>query len=242
MRLFDVLGAVRYSKGLLEQVEGEGISLDVSLDFEAMRDACLGLQGKSESIPVFDPDRSEVGSDNAFWLVGAAGGEIVHTQALRFFDLGRATLADHFERFAHFYCSRGLGICPQKSDVRSARLADRVTGRVCYHGEVWLHEAFRGRGLAKVLPRLGVGLAHLQWQPDYFFGLALDPQVYRGATNRYGYFQGHPAGIRWADHDGVLVRDEWLVVMEREDMLDLVKMASETVFRPHQTAQLSQGK
>ena len=147
MSLFDVLGAVHYSRTLMEQVERAGIFLDISLDFEAMRAACLRLQGKSESIPLFDPDRSEVGPDNAFWLRGLVDGEVVHTQALRCFDLGRASLADHFERFRHLYCSRGLGICPRKSDVRSARLADRVTGRACYHGEIWLHETLRGKNV-----------------------------------------------------------------------------------------------
>lgn len=218
---FDVLKAVRYANSLAFDVEADGLAISVSNDFHDFKRACEPLD-RGPPYPLFDPDRSEVLEGNAFWIKCTSGDRIVHTQALRLLDLGEVTLTDHFERLKHLYEPPTRQVDHAKSDFALAELADTITGRVCYHGEIWIDSEFRGNQLILSLARLGITLAFLQWRPACIWGFTFDQTTMKGMTAQFGYWQISPYGIRWRDSNGDLVQDQWLCKASRSDILMMI--------------------
>ena len=217
----------RYIAAIDEIAHSKGLRLELSMDFDELLALSKQLCGRLPLTPMFDPTVSQLGPDNGFWLKGLdAEGEVVHVQAVRKDELNGIPLANHLESLRAFYNDPASGAAPQEYCFSAAPMAQRITGTVCYHGEVWLkggQNGFRGQGLAAVLPRMALALALAKWQPDYIYGLAWPAIVEKGLAFQYGYRNVQPHGVLWNLPMDPEPFDGWLIWMTRGDLISLME-------------------
>lgn len=75
-----------------------------------------------------------------------------------------------------------------------------MTGRVVYHGEMWIKDTdgkYRGKGLIDILARFAFLSASLNWSPDYMFGFMPRGIARRGLAEREGYMHSDPFALSW---------------------------------------------
>ncbi|MDX1402243.1 MAG: hypothetical protein R3245_10000, partial [Kiloniellales bacterium] len=120
---------------------------------------------------------------------------------------------------------------------------DKITGRVCYHGELWLKggpKGYRGKGFSSVLPRLAIALSLMEWSPDFIFGFMYPHSVHNGLPGREGYMHCEP-GV-WQTSDARTLSEEWLVWMAREDIERLMLFNPEDLFQNLMMGKNGKGK
>lgn len=218
------LEIARYIVSLDQMATAENIALSLSTDFDLLRDTVQETNDRAPLTPVFDSRLCDIGQDNGFWILGRdPEGQVVHMQAMRLDHLQDETLADHLEARSKLFCSPHIPADTARSDFRSCQYTQRISGAVCYHGEMWLRtgDQYRGRGLSAVLPRLALAIALVRWAPDYIYGMVQTKLVYKGIPAQYGYLHVHPKGIRWRV-PGEKTFDEWLVWLSREDLEEII--------------------
>lgn len=214
------LVAVGLIESLVRQAEEQGIHIEMGNRFYQFARICRGLD-RGQCMHVFDPARSDVDSTSAFWIVGRSpSGEVVHTQALRAWDLSGSSLRQHLLDHGNLYGDPKLGLDPERSQV--IRDAENYTGRAVYHGEVWIHRSYRGRRLAEILPKLGLTLAWLIERPRFVWGMALGDVPRRGLCVQYGYTSAVPRAVTWRGSDGRILLHEWLVVARESELFTMI--------------------
>lgn len=208
-------------KHIIERIDADlfanGIQVTLETDFHKMKAVSNSLD-KLPLTPNFDPEKSHVGPENAFWMRGTDfSGRVVLTQAARFYDCRTTTMALLFESLKAFYHTPAE-IAEEGEECRcEAPAAHMMSGRICYHGELWLAPAFRGRGLSTKVSRLLMATVLLRWQPDYLFCVVQPGVCLRGVAAGYGYRNMQPHGMIWTvPSTGTL--DEWLVWNDTEDL------------------------
>jgi len=150
-------------------------------------------------------------------------GGVAHVQAMRLDDLSNTNLAEHFVSLrACFADPKRAG--PDASCKCYAPTARSITRLVAYHGDIWLRDDFRGRGLSAVIGPLAFGLAEAHWSPDFICALVATWNIEKGIADRYGYLHREPHGsvlrlpaLEIDDDDWLvwLARDEWLKMLYR---------------------------
>jgi len=193
-----------------------GLELEIRTDFSELADCYQKAVGR-RVFPVFDPTTSDISRQNSFWIAGLLDGEIVHTQALRFWDLADGSLAEHLIEHARLYCALGDNrIDPERTEVRSENLA-RLSGRICYHGQIWLDKRLRGQEVGgfplgrELLPRIGILAAVLGGRPDAIFGLAPYPTAEKGILASYGMYHAELGALAFYDETDELQWHETVV-------------------------------
>ena len=235
----DYLQISRYIADIDSFAKSKGIRLSIRTDFDHLWELCRRLPGKPVPAVLFDPNSVEINSENALWIEGTnGGGEVVHVQAVRYDDLTGTTLADEIDSLSkHFATPEAL----EKSDQTKfchAPSAAQITGKVCYHGEIWLRggsNGYRGQGLSSILPRLVLGLALAKWTPDYIWGLGHSWLIERGIPQKYGYRHVEAKGAYMEHSKFSRPVDSWIMWMTQSDLIDL------THFEPHQNLAAGMG-
>lgn len=184
----DPLQVARYVSGIDRFATGAGLNLEMCRDFSEFRDIRNAMTDRSPMSPIFDPSVTDVGPGNGFWIKGTdSSGRLVHLQAPRRSDLEEISLAEHLYELRRLYKLPGLDMeMDVNRDSLRAPALRQITGRVCYHGEIWLDESLRGKGLSALLPRLLLALVLIKWSPDYVFGFVPTKIAYRGILAQYG--------------------------------------------------------
>ncbi len=220
---------IQFIGAINEIAERNAIEIEVSSNFDEFRNLREKQTDRPPLSPVFDPAVSDLGSKNAFWIKGCnSDGEVVHTQAMRLNDLTGCSLADHLYQRRVAYMPPGIAVDVDRSDFSSAPASQFITGDVCYHGELWLKggaNGLRGGGLTSALPRLALGMALLEWSPDFVFGLVHPLAACKGLAAREGYMHLAPGGILWQQTEEQEIFEEWLVWMSREDIQHVMRFS-----------------
>jgi len=205
--------------GLLASI---GIHVSVETDFHALSDLTRD-EADYTVWPIFDPERSDIGAECGFWLRFHSGGRTVGAQAVRLWQLDTLTLGDHMRRHLRLYCAPNHGL-----DLESAEFNGRgwdLSGRLAYHGQLWLAPDFKGKRVADfpvgrmVLPRLAHALLMMSY-PDLsgVFGLCPDATTEKGIIASYGFpNQGMPA-LKLYNRDGSFAWYETLLTVDREEL------------------------
>jgi hypothetical protein len=135
-------------------------------------------------------------------------------------------LAREFESLRVFYGNPDLAPDGERCDC-AAPMAERITGTVCYHGEIWVRGKdpdLRGQALSGPLSRLLLGLVLARWNPDYVVGFGYDWTVYRGVSMRYGYWHAQPGAVHWVRPYRDQPLDAWLLWLTRQDLIDFMRI------------------
>lgn len=220
----DPLQVSRYVSVIDRLATEVGLTLEMCRDFVEFRDLRNAMVDRSPMSPIFNPAVTDVGPGNGFWLKGTDGaGRVVHLQATRLSDLEGINLADHLYELRQLYRLPGLDMETdvQRDSMRAPAL-QQISGRVCYHGEIWLDESLRGKGLSAVLPRLLLALVLVKWSPDYVFGFVPTKLAYRGVQAQYGYMHVQPGGIFGRPLSAEQPVNKWLAWLSRQDLLHLM--------------------
>jgi len=208
------------------QAFAAGIRLELQTDFHHLAEINPHLE-KAPLTPQFDPEISDIGPVNGFWLKGVdTRGEVVQTQAVRLDNLDGTSLALHLKSLKAFYRNPAESAHARETCTVEAPAAYGITGRVGYHGEFWVkggRSGYRGHDLAVVLPRIGMALALARWSPDFMYGTIQPAIAEKGIVARYGYHNLQPHGIIWTLPQSDQVLDEWLMWMSWRDMVDLIE-------------------
>jgi hypothetical protein len=201
-----------------------GIFLTFHTDFDHYCDINRHID-KLPPWPSFNPEFSDLGADNAFWIKGVdERGEIVHTHACRLDDLTGTCLANHLISLRAFYRDPKKSAHPMEHCESKAPATYGITGKVCYQGELWIkREGFRGKDLAMILPRISMFLALALWSPDYIYGLVDDFVVKKGLVAKYGHYNIQQHGSIMHRPQDSAVYDEWIEWATWREMVDQVE-------------------
>jgi hypothetical protein len=146
---------------------------------------------------MFNPGYCDLNKENSYWISGEdEHGEIVLTQAGRIFYWPETTLEQEVRLM--FY---GGHEADQECRV-TAPAAKSITGVVFCAGSHWIRPDFRGKGLSRLLGRLGRAYAVSRWPVDWAMALVTPVLVAKGVASGYGYrhlsrsvfFPGSPLG------------------------------------------------
>lgn len=210
-----VLQQASYLQGILSSwVDSIGIRIIADNDFDRLSFEYKAATGRT-IYPVFDPERSDVCKQTGFVVRGEdRAGRVVHTQAFRLWNLENSNLTQHFERHIRLYCAPDDPKMVPGNTVVSATNCSSVIGRAVYHGQLWLHQDWRGQEIAgmplgrEVLPRIGILLALLSMAPDYLFCMSAYPTAEKGLISSYGFYHSDLAALTFRDSENTVLWHE----------------------------------
>lgn len=137
-------------------------------------------------LPQFRAGTDGLNEETAFCLLGRnAAGEVVATQAARFYDFSQSNLQRESESLRLFY---GEGERPPASACRiRAPIAKKINGYVAYSGSGWYRPDYRGLQLSAILPRISRAYALARWNTQTTVSFINVGLVEKGVAQRYGY-------------------------------------------------------
>lgn len=137
-------------------------------------------------LPQFRAGADGLSEDTAFCLLGRnAAGEVVATQAARFYDISKSNLQRESESLRLFY---GAGERPPQAACRiRAPIAKKIKGYVAYSGSGWYRPDYRGLQLSAILPRISRAYALARWNTQTTVSFINVGLVDKGVAARYGY-------------------------------------------------------
>src|SRR6266540_4250609 len=166
MALADPLAAVRAIALLVAHARETGLGMTISSDFSELRQIRRELRSADVS-PMFDPEVSQLDEPRAFWLAARlSSGQPIGIQAFRV-DIVHPNLAEWaLGWMAGLYLKRKELVLPRRSGPPVHTRAITLSGKVVYHGELWIDPHYRNRQCFGIFPRAGMLLAYLKWLPD----------------------------------------------------------------------------
>ncbi|MGY4509704.1 hypothetical protein [Bradyrhizobium sp. USDA 3650] len=215
----DLLHVARVIRHYDVAASQRGIKLSLGDDFREYVSITQSTPTKGPTSPVFRPDRSPIESGEGFWVVGRdKGNEVAVLQAVRLYDLSSSNLAEHLESLKAFYASPTQHAHPHDKCVSIAEGAKRMTGKVAYHGDVWVRRDYRGAGMTSILAGLAFGVSFAIWAPDFVCALVAHWAIYKGVVSRYGYTHQERGGSALQLVEEGIVDDDWLVWLTGDEL------------------------
>jgi hypothetical protein len=203
-------------------LESHGVTIVTGSDFAEYKQ--IMAQGRPDHAPglPFDESLHDLNEASGLWIAGYdQDGDLMHTQALRLFNLGKRNLSGYLEANFCDFRPASIAIDRQRSRYRPGPGAHRISGQTVYHGDVWLGGApgrYRGTGLSSILGRLAFSSAMRKWNPNHIFGFMAKSVAQKGFPERQGYIHCEPHAITYAVRDGGPGLDGFMVYMDREDI------------------------
>lgn len=199
----------------------KGIRLSIGFDFHEYVSITEAIPTKGKTYPIFRPDRSPIRTGDGYWVVGVdSNNEVALVEAVRLYDLSHSNLAEHLQSLRFFYADPAKHAHPQDRCICNAPTARKITGKVVYHGDIWVRTDFRGRGLTKIITGVIRGVDLAMWAPDFTCGLAgrwsVDKRVYDVAHSEPG-----GSVLRLVAED--IEDDDWLFWTTGEELRMLVE-------------------
>ena len=197
--------------------EEAGIRLSLSNDFtelaavnEANRRSWYNL------VPWIDPTYGDLPPDQQFWVRGVNhAGETVLAHAVRLF-VCQTSLKEEVESLRMVYPDVARRADATAKAVVTAPCASGIAGRISWSGGLWFREDYRGKGLARVIPRLSRAIALTNWLPDCHVTYVTKEKAEKGITTVYGY-DGYEEGISLYNMQGFPSPFELVVCFKRPD-------------------------
>jgi hypothetical protein len=213
-------GPVDVIRRFLRLGEQEVLRRGISLSF-ATFDELLAVNEQNRDswkplVGVFDPRLTMLEPASAYCILGRNKlGEVVSTQAARFYDWRQTNFHDEAKSLRFIYKKPEQDKRPGEGVEVTANEAKGLGGRVVFSGAGWYRHDHRNTGLSTVLPRVSRACTLALWDPDYVLTLMAEP-VLRGGFAQRGGFTHSSSGIRWTnsalgDIDLVLV---WMTGQE----------------------------
>ena len=216
------LGAARVSVMLANELAEAGFTYHTSSDMKAFNDMKLKCRG----IPVAPMHYYETAvftNERAMWTsITNAAGETVGLQAFRCDEID-TNLADWCVTYMiGVYMRRQELMVPTHALPPAGSIAERLTGRLVYHGEIWIDKQIKNRKVFEHFVKLGLVLTLIKWQPDAIWGLATEQMATHGHFTRVGYNVLERGFLRWQWSTDSIGPMEYLVASDKEALENFV--------------------
>jgi hypothetical protein len=232
--LIDPLGVARVITHLQDELREMGFEIRVDDDLVKFNALKLELRGE-RAHPYHDPEICGLTPERGFWmsLVGDRG-KVVGIQAFRL-DCVTTSLADWAPAYTiGLYMRRQEIMIPMHAMPPRNSIAERIRGRLAYHGELWIDSEQRNRRLSLWFGRIGLLLCLLKWQPDAVWALAAQSMALNGGMLRLGYSHLERGFFRWQWVSEGIEPVEWIAIAEKAG---LEQLANEILTTPQQSLQ-----
>jgi hypothetical protein len=230
------LAAARAAAMLEAELESFKLQVHVSSDMQEFDIVKQRVRG----MPVAPMHHHAVGVFNrerAFWMyLTDELGEVVGLQAFRYDEID-THLADWCVTYMiGVYMRQQELMVPSFPKPPEGSVAERLTGKLVYHGEIWISKGIKSRKVFEQFVRLGLILAVIKWRPDAIWGLASAQMAGHGHFTRVGYTVLERGFLRWQWASEGIDPVEYLVAAELpslEGMIDEM-LATEAGYSPVQ--------
>lgn len=216
------LDAARAAAKLDNELKVLGLTAHVSSDMPAFNRAKLRLRGSLPS-PMHDHEVCVFGNERAFWMyLTDDKGEMVGLQAFRFDEID-TNLADWCVTYmVGVYMRRQELMVPSHQQPPIGSLSNRLSGKLVYHGEIWIEKQIKNRKVFEHFVKLGLVLTLIKWQPDAIWGLATEQMATHGHFTRVGYNVLERGFLRWQWSTDSIGPMEYLVASDKQALENMV--------------------
>lgn len=227
-----IYSAIMRVAGLVDDLDAAGVRVEIGDDFSTYRRHRNAQSDRDAMYPMFDVATSYIDASNGFWVCGfGPKGELIHTQAVRLFDLSGVTLGEHMDMHRHKYITPDTTPDPDLTYYSGPEALGKITGRVCYHGDFWLQPSglggMRSQGATSVFSRILFEIMQFTWRPDYVFALVPLPLAAKGAHLRYGYSHCEPG--KWVGPDNQTTDVDYMIWMSAADITKALSREPQTL-------------
>ncbi|MHC1950482.1 hypothetical protein IF803_40035 [Bradyrhizobium sp. UFLA06-06] len=154
-------------------------------------------------------------------MIGVDSNEkVALVEAARLFDLSHSNFAEHLQSLKAFYADPTVHAHPQDRCSCTAPSANKIAGKVAYHGDRWVRKDFRGQGIPKIMAGMARGVSYAMWAPDFLCGLVARRLLDRDSVHGYVHYESGGAMLHLIEED--IVDDDWLVWLTGEELKSLV--------------------
>ncbi|MET4236371.1 hypothetical protein ABIA85_009686 [Bradyrhizobium sp. LA6.10] len=228
-RLVNQLQVSRFLQVYDNAAARRGIKLSIGFDFREYVSITRVTPTKGRTYPNFRPDRSPIRSGEGYWIIGFDNNkEVALTDAARLYDLSRSNLAEHLESLSAFYANPSAHAHSQDRCICNAPSAKQITGKVAYHGDLWVRKDFRGQGLAKIAAGVAHGLSFAMWTPDFLCSLVGGFSLEKGLVAQYEMVHHEPGGSILQLVEENIIDDDWLIWLTGQELRRQVEDHDET--------------
>jgi hypothetical protein len=159
----------------------------IRLSFASLEELVAVNKANSDSwrpiLPLFDPEVSDVGADNAHAMLGRdASGEVVCAHGCRIFNLGATTLKEEIERLRLFYRDPEASRGPGESMTCTVPIAETTRGEVLFTGAAWYRPDYRKTGIMPTLSTLNRAIFVSRWDPPFTFSFMAPELIKAGVA------------------------------------------------------------
>jgi hypothetical protein len=220
------LAVVRAAATLEMELQSFGLTVDVSSDMAAFN----GAKKQARGFEVAPMHHHEVGvfeKERGHWFCLKDGqGKIVGLQAFRCDEID-TNLADWCVTYMiGAYMRRQELLVPSHAKPAKGSISERLSGKLAYHGELWIEKAHRNRDVIEHFVRLALVLTYIKWQPDAIWALAGAHIVERGHLSRSGYNTLELGFMRWQLASDGIDPFEYLYVVEKHSIETMIEVWS----------------
>jgi hypothetical protein len=211
---------------LFEELNGLRFRASVEPDMVAMHAAKIKARGTPVA-PMHDGNICDFSNDRAFWTsLTDTNGSVLGLQAFRC-DYIATSLADWCAPYMiGIYMQRQELMIPSHAKPPSGSISERLTGRLVYHGEIWVDKQVKNRRVFEAFTKLGIIIAYIKWNPDAVWGLASAQMAGHGHVNRIGYTTIERGFLRWDWASEGIDPVEYLCVIERNGIAQMIAEAT----------------
>lgn len=222
--IMNPLAVAQAATKLSELLRAHNVTVQVSSDMVAFNEAKKAVRG-FEVAPMHHPDIGVFSHERAHWLsMHEADGKIVGLQAFRCDEID-TNLADWCVNYMiGAYMRRHELMIPSHAKPPKGSISERLTGKLVYHGELWVDKHHRNRDLIEHFVRLALILTYIKWQPDAIWCLAGARIVERGHLSRAGYNMLELGFMRWQLASDGIDPFEYLYVLERHAVETMIEV------------------
>jgi hypothetical protein len=217
------LAAARAAIMLEDELASIKLQCHVSSDMAAFDKTKRHVRGNAVA-PMHHYATGVFNRERAFWMyMTDHSGEIVGLQAFRYDEVD-THLADWCLNYMiGVYMRQQELMVPSFPKPPEGSVAERLTGKLVYHGEIWISKSIKNRKVFELFVRLGLILAVIKWRPDAIWGLASAQMAGHGHFTRVGYTILERGFLRWQWASDGVDPVEYLVAAELpslESMID----------------------
>jgi hypothetical protein len=199
------------------------LQVQVSSDMTAFDRAKQKTRGTAVA-PMHHFDVGVFDRERAFWMsLTDLAGETVALQAFRYDEID-THLADWCMTYMiGAYMRRQELMVPAFSKPPAGSVAERLTGRLVYHGELWVSKSVKSRKVSEHFGRLGLIVAMIKWRPDAIWALSSAQMASHGHLTRMGYTILERGFMRWQWASDNVDLVEYLVAVERPSLESMIE-------------------
>lgn len=234
--LMDPLGASQVVCSLTQELKSLGVTVHVSSDMVALDAVKRKTRGISVA-PMHHHETAVLDGERAFWMaLKDSSDNTVGLQAFRI-DAIDTNLADWCLNYMiGVYMRRQELMVPTHAHPPAGSISERLSGRLAYHGELWIDKNIRNRRVFECFVRQGLILTLIKWQPDAIWGLASAQMAGHGHLTRGGYTILERGFLRWQWASEGIDPIEYLVAAERHSLEAMIDeaVATKALYPPAQ--------